>query len=143
MSSIGRIDTNVFVHALKDDPQSEECRAFVLLLQEGRMRVRLEPYVLHELTYILSRRFRDWNRAQLSAFLFNLLDWPGIESDRSLLESAVVRWSEVPALSFVDALLWSESTRDGSAIFTKNVKDFEKSGIDVPDPLPGTEIEEE
>lgn len=52
----GRIDTNIFVHALKNDPQSEGCRAFVRLLQEGRARARLEPYVVHELSYVLPRR---------------------------------------------------------------------------------------
>ena len=134
--SSGRVDTNVFVHALKDDPQSEECRAFVLLLKEGMVRARLEPYVLHELSYILPRRLPEWNREQLGAFLLNLLDWPGIESDRSLLESAIVRWTSASKFSFVDAMLWAESMRDGSAVFTKNVKDFEGSGVEVPDPLP-------
>lgn len=135
----GRVDTNVFVHALKDDPQSAECRAFVLLLKEGTIRARLEPYVVHELAYILPRRLPDWNREQIAAFLLNLLDWPGIESDRQVLESALVQWGQSPKLSFVDAILVAESSRDGSPIYTKNVKDFENRGVEVPDPLSGTE----
>ena len=133
----GRVDTNVFVHALKNDPQSEECRAFVLLLKEGKIRARLEPYVVHELAYVLPRRLPDWNRQQIAAFLLNLLDWPGIDSDRQILESALIQWSQSPKISFVDAILLAESARDGAPIYTKNVKDFENRGVEVPDPLPG------
>lgn len=132
----GRIDTNIFVHALKNDPQSEECRAFVRLLQEGRVRARLEPYVVHELSYVLPRRLPEWDRKQLGAFLLNLVDWPGIECDRPLLESAIVRWSSGPRISFVDAMLWAEALRYGAPIYTKNVKDFVGGEVWVPDPLP-------
>jgi predicted nucleic acid-binding protein len=135
----GRIDTNVFVHALKDDPQSEECRSFIRLLQNGHVRARLEPYVVHELSYILPRRLQDWNRRQLGAYLLNLIEWPGIECDRPLLQSVIVRWSTGPQISFVDAILWAEALRDGTPVYTKNNKDFVGGDVEVPNPLPGTE----
>lgn len=49
----GLLDTNVVVHAHTTDARSEECRRFLRALESGTVRARLEPLILHELSYAL------------------------------------------------------------------------------------------
>ena len=45
----GLLDTNVVLHALANDDRTEECQRFLLAVDEGRVRARLDIAVLHEL----------------------------------------------------------------------------------------------
>ncbi len=49
----GLLDTNVFILAHAGDRHGEECRRFLGALEEGRVKARLEPLILHELAYAL------------------------------------------------------------------------------------------
>jgi predicted nucleic acid-binding protein len=134
----GLLDTNVVIHSLSDDVRSEECRRFLRAVELGHFRVRLESYVVHELTYSIPRLIKQMKRDEVALFLGNILEWPGIECDRDLLAAAFSRWRRNPALSFVDALLATTALQQDTKVFTKNVRDFADSGVETPDPLPAT-----
>jgi predicted nucleic acid-binding protein len=53
MMTDGIIDTNIFIHAHAKDRFPEECRRFLLAVEQGRVRVHLEPLILQELSYAL------------------------------------------------------------------------------------------
>lgn len=135
----GFVDTNVFMHALTRDENSAECRAFLECLRQGTLRVRLEPYVVHELTYALPRLEKRWTRERLAEFLLMVIGLPGIDCDRSLLESALSRWVSSQRVSFVDALLWAEALHSATAVYTINDQDFRSASVVAPRPLPGCE----
>lgn len=136
----GFLDTNVFVHALLRDDQSEECQRFLATVQEGRNRARLDPLVMHELSYVLPRVIKQMDRAEVADFLEAVLGWKGIDADRTLLAEALRRWRVTTELSFVDAVLCAAAGRERLPIYTKNVRHFANQGVDVPNPLPGTEM---
>lgn len=64
--SPGLIDTNLFVHAHANDDATAECQAFLAALEQGRVRARLEPLVLHELSYALPRSIRQLTREDVA-----------------------------------------------------------------------------
>ena len=133
----GLIDTNVFMHALTRDEHSVECRAFLECLRQGTLRVHLEPYVVHELTYAMPRLEKGWTREKLAEFLLMVIRLPGIDCDRSLLEAAISRWVSSQRVSFVDALLWAAAQNAATAVYTINDKDFRSGSVVAPRPLPG------
>ncbi len=137
--SDGVVDTNVFMHALTRDQHSGECRAFLECLRQGALHVRLEPYVVHELTYALPRLEKQWTKERVAELLLMILDLPGIDCDRPLMKTAISRWLTRPGVSFVDALLWAQALGDGSSIFTINDKDFQGADVPVPRPMPACE----
>lgn len=131
------VDTNVFLHAYTGDARSLECARFLAQLEAGTLSARLEDYVLHELSYIWQRYFRQATRDDVALELASLLAWPGVLTrDREELTRAVRRW-QVSPLGFVDALLIERALGEQVPVYTKNVRDFVSSGIEVPDPLPG------
>jgi predicted nucleic acid-binding protein len=134
---VGYIDTNVFIHAQSQDAHAMECLAFVRALQRGEVEARLEPLVLHELTYILPRYRRDMSREDVGNYLLAVLAWRGVIADRGKLAETVERWRDDPSLGFVDAYLGACAAEDNAPVFTKNVRDFAGQGVEVPDPLPG------
>ncbi|MGH2532077.1 MAG: PIN domain-containing protein [Thermomicrobiales bacterium] len=132
----GLLDTNVFIHAQTNDEHSDECRAFLLAIQHNEIVARLEPVVLHELTYALRHYRRQMTRSQIGEYLLVVLSWPGIRGDRDLMTDAVYRWIDTPGLGLVDAYLSAMADRDNCPVYTINARDFEHQSIDVPQPLP-------
>ncbi len=132
----GLVDTNVFIHAQSSDALSEECRGFLRAVEAGRLSVRLDPLVVHELTYALPHYRKGMTRAEVAEFLLAVLAWDGIAGERSVLIDAVQRWQATPSLAFVDAYLAAQAAADGCSVYTKNVRDLAGQGIGVPSPLP-------
>lgn len=56
---LGWLDTNIFIHALiPTDPHSARCKELIAALSNGRAVGRIAAAMLHELSYVLSRRIR-------------------------------------------------------------------------------------
>jgi len=134
----GLIDTSVFVHAATTDVQSAACRQFLTALERGALEARLEPPVLHELSYALPHYLKQITRSELVEYLLTVLSWPGVRADKALLVDAVQRWRDTPQLAFVDAYLAAIANRDGSPIYTKNVAELAGQGVSVAPMLPPT-----
>jgi predicted nucleic acid-binding protein len=130
------LDTNIFVHAQANDQWSEKCRRFLAGLQRGTIRSRLEPAVLHELTYVLPRYLRQLGQHDVGTYLRSILSWPGIQGDIALMDETLRRWSDTPRLGFVDPYLAALAARHGCPVHTKNVSEIAGQGLRVPDPLP-------
>lgn len=52
------------------------------------------------------------------------------------MADAVQRWRSVPSLGFVDGYLAALASGRNWAVYTKNVTEFERQGILIPQPLP-------
>ena len=133
----GLIDTNVFIHAQTHDAYAEECLQFLEAVQRGQVEVRLEPIVLHELSYALPHYRKGMTRAEVAEYLLAVLAWEGIDGDKGLLVSAVERWRDTPGLAFVDAYLAVLARHEQCAVYTKNVAELAAQGALVANPLPG------
>jgi predicted nucleic acid-binding protein len=132
----GLLDTNVFVHALANDPQTQECQAFLAALATGTNEATIEPIVLHELSYALPRFVKQMTPGDVARYMLGVLQWPGVQGDKDLLTDAVRRWAQSPAIGFADAYLAALATQRGCPVYTKNVRDLTAQGVAVPDPLP-------
>ena len=132
----GLLDTNVILHARTMDEESDECRAFLRLVHGDRIRVQLDPLVVHELTYVLPRYIKQIGRAEVATYLISILEWPGVTADKALLVEALTRWGKTARLGFVDAYLAARALAENRPIYTKNVSDFADCGATVPVPLP-------
>lgn len=128
MQSEGFIDTNVFIHALRGDERSHECREFLKLLRTGDRRVRLEPYVVHELTFVIGRVLKQMTREEAAAYIREVIEWPGVESERELLIGALDSWQR-PGIAFADALLATQAQLNNTVVFTVNTKHFADVGV--------------
>jgi len=133
----GLLDTNVFIHAHTTDSLSGECRRFLGALEEGRIQARLEPMIVHELSYALRHYLRQMTRDDLAEYLLTVLSWPGVVGDKDLLVGAVQRWQQANRLAFADAYLIECAVGRGVPVYSKNVRELAGQGVDVPDPLPG------
>jgi predicted nucleic acid-binding protein len=134
----GLLDTNVFVHAYTTDAHSEECLSFLAAVERGEVEARLEPLVVHELSYVLPRYLKQMSRDDLAAYLLMVLSWRGVRGDTEILVAAVERWRDTPGLAFVDAYLAAIANRDGCPVYTKNVAELAGHGVSVPATLPPT-----
>jgi predicted nucleic acid-binding protein len=132
----GLLDTNIFIHAHTTDALSGQCRGFLAALEEGRVQARLEPLILHELSYALRHHLRQMTRDDLAQYLVTVLSWPGVVGDKDLLVGTVQRWQQAPGLSFADAYLAELAVRRGVPVHTKNVRELAGQRVEVPDPLP-------
>jgi predicted nucleic acid-binding protein len=132
----GLLDTNIFLHAHADDSVSAECQAFLRALERGQVRARLEPIVLHELSYALPRFVKQMTRREVGAYLAMVLRWDGVFGEKDVMADAVQRWRNTPGLSFADAYLAAIATRMQLPVFTKNIRDLIGQGVSVPVPLP-------
>src|SRR5438128_1520196 len=83
-------------HAHTRDAHSAECRRFLAGLESGSLHARLEPLVLHGLSYALRHYLRQLSRAEIAAYLLMVLAWDGIEAEKDLLIEVVQRWSATP-----------------------------------------------
>lgn len=130
------VDTNVFIHALTHDAHAEECVQFLEALRAGKKRARLEPIVVHELSYALPHYRKGMPRAEVAEFLLAILGWDGTVGEKGVLVDTVQRWRDTRGLAFVDAYLAALATRDGCAVYTKNIGEFVSQGVDAPAHLP-------
>lgn len=130
------LDTNIFLHAHANDTFTAECRAFLSAVAQGRVRARLEPIVLHELSYALPRFVKQMTRQHVAAYLAMVIGWPGVQGDKDSMADAVQRWRDAPRLSFADAYLAALAVQLQCPVYTKNVKDFVGQGVSVPATLP-------
>jgi predicted nucleic acid-binding protein len=133
----GLLDTNIFIHAQANDAHTAECRRFLTALQEGRAQARLEPIVLHELSYALKHYMKQITKEQTAQYLLTILSWRGVQGDKDVMVDTVERWWNTQGLSFVDAYLAARAAADGHPVYTKNVREMVAQGVTVPDPLPG------
>lgn len=122
---IGYLDTNLFVHALfPRDPQYARCRAILTALGQGTAEGRLEPTVVHELTYVLLKLGRFPDRAAVEVYLRSILGAPGIHApERNLLLAALSRWASRGG-GFVDSWLATRALTEGQPVCSANVRDF-------------------
>ena len=132
---VGLLDTNVVIHAHTSDVHAADCRAFLAALERGERRARLEPLVLHELSYALPHYLRQMNRDDVGQYLLMVLSWPGVVGDVSLMVDAVERWRGTPGLSFADAYLCAVALREGVPVYSKNLRELRGQGVEAPSPL--------
>lgn len=132
----GLLDTNIFLHAHTSDAHAEECRQFLALIESGRLRARLEPIVLHELSYVLPRYIKRMTKRDVAEYLMTVLSWVGIVGDKDLMIETVQRWSGTPSLSFADAYVAIRAAHLQCPVFTKNLRELRGQGAVAPDPLP-------
>ncbi|HZS92011.1 MAG TPA: PIN domain-containing protein [Chloroflexota bacterium] len=121
---VGWLDTNIFVHALSTtDAHYARCNEIINALIDGRAVGRLSPLVLHELSYVLSRRPR-FTRATIQTYLATIVNTAGIHApDKPMLVAAVDRWGN-GTMGFVDAYLTELAGRDGIPICSVSARDF-------------------
>lgn len=79
----GLVDTNIFLHAHTSDAHAEECRQFLSMIESGHLRARLEPIVLHELSYVLPRSIKQMTKRDVAEYLITVLSWAGIVATRT------------------------------------------------------------
>jgi predicted nucleic acid-binding protein len=132
----GLVDTNVFLHALTSDRHSSECRQFLAAVERGAVRARIEPIVLHELSYALKHYVKQMSRDDVAQYLLMVIGWKGIQGEKDVLVDAVERWRRTPHLAFVDAYLAALALQRSCPVYTKNARELEGQGIGVPQPLP-------
>jgi hypothetical protein len=92
--------------------------------------------ILHELSYALPRYVKQMQRRDVAAYLLMILTWIGVLGEKDTMAEAIERWSQTPGLAFVDAYLAALAIRRGCPVYTKNVRDLQGQGVDVPQPLP-------
>lgn len=136
---IGFVDTNVFIHALTNDPLSDECLAFLNALERGEQSAYLHTMVVHELTYAIPRYLKGITRLGIAEYVYSVLSWPGIVVDDDLLVEVIRTWARTTH-GFVDVYLSVLARKHNVAIFTKNVRHLKELGAVVPDPLPHGEL---
>lgn len=134
--SEGLLDTNVFIHAHASDSATQECRRFLAALEQGRIRARLEPLILHELSYALPHFVKQMTRRHVAEYLLMVLSWDGVLGDKDIMVGAVHRWDGTRGLSFADAYLAAVAADRRCPVYTKNVRELEGQGATVPQPLP-------
>ena len=132
----GLLDTNIFVHAHTHDAHAEGCRRFLAALETGGVRARLEPIILHELSYTLPRYLKQMSRADVAVYLLTVLSWPGVEGDKAVMIDTVARWARTPGLAFADAYLAALAGQRGCSVYTLNLRELRGQGVDAPSPLP-------
>src|SRR5690349_5491705 len=123
-SRAGLLDTNVFLHAHTHDAFSEECGRFLAALEAGDVSARLEPLILHELSYALPHYLKQMTRADMAEYLLMVLAWPGVRGDKATMIDAVQRWRVSAGLAFADAYLAALASRERTVVFTKNVDEL-------------------
>ncbi len=132
----GLLDTNVVVHIFDVAPPGEECAAFLRAVEAGQIHAVLDPLVVHELTYVLPRFQKQMARVDVARFLIDLVNMPGIVSDKELLVETLRLWGATAGLGFVDAYLVTRGDREDRSILTKNARELRRLGATVPDSLP-------
>ena len=125
IEQLGWLDTNLFVHILfAGDPHRERCQALLYALREGRAEGWIDPVVVHELTYVLSRQRQFANRGSISRYVLGILRVDHIHADdKAGLVEAVELWAQ-GRIGFADAWLTMRARRRRMPICTVNAGDF-------------------
>lgn len=122
---LGWLDTNIFIHALSaPDSHYARCTDLINALQDGRAEGWINATVLHELSYVLSRRRDFAMRTTIATYLLEILNAPGVlAAEKAILIATVTRWGTT-TIAFVDAYLTKLTQRDGLPVCTVNARDF-------------------
>ncbi len=134
---LGWLDTNLFVHALyPNDPQCARCRVLLAALQHGRAEGWLDPLVVHELSYVLTRQERFQTRENVHDYIRGILLTESIHAqDKEGLMEAVARWATRGG-GFTDAWLAVLARHHRLPVCSANAADFS----DTPNTFPSTEV---
>jgi len=99
------LESNIFIHAQLRDTHSEACRKLLAALEAGTIEGWVDATVLHEVSYVLTRRF-GWSRQDAGEYLLLILSAPGVRTvhPQEALEQAVTWWMRSDK-AFVDCLL--------------------------------------
>lgn len=127
------LDTSVVVHALGNDADTPAARHFLSRVEAGEVQVVVDPMVVNELIYVLSRFTREYSRARIAEAALSLLDTSEGAAMNVTLRRAIEVWRDTPGLSFVDAYLGSRAADEDRPVYTVNRKDFPRQGVDAPD----------
>lgn len=106
------------------DPYRAQGLAILEALEDGVSEGWIEPLVVHELTYVLSRlpAFRD--RAAVHRYLQTILLKEGVQAaDKSALLAALTRW-RTEGSGFVDSWLAVLAWRRGLPVCSVHAQDF-------------------
>lgn len=60
-----------------------------------------------------------------------ILAWEGVIADKELLIETVERWRDSAGLAFVDAYLACLATRERISVYSNNVTDLVRQGVEV------------
>lgn len=74
-------------------------------------------------------------REGIGGYLISLMALPGVHVDDECLFDAVRRWSQTTDAGFDDAYLSVRAEREQIPVYTKNIRHFQRFGIETPDPL--------
>lgn len=129
----GLLDTSVVVHALGNDADTPAAQAFLSRIESGEIEVLVDPIVVNELIYVLSRFTREFSRERIADIALSLLDISGASIVDLVVRRAIDVWRETPGLSFVDAYLGSRALAEELPVYSINRKDFLRQGVDAPD----------
>lgn len=132
MASDGLLDTSVFIHAQAHDQHSADCSRFLAALERGDATAYLHPLVWHELSSALPHYLKQMTRQDVATYLLTVLSWPGVIGDKALMVDATERWRDTPGLSLVDAFLAALASNLNAPVYTKNVREIQGQGVDVP-----------
>lgn len=118
------LDSNLFIHAQLRDAHSEACRRVLAALEAGTIEGWVEPAVLHEVSYVLTRRF-GWSRHDAAEYLLLILSAPGVRTVHPVeaLERAVTLWMRSDK-AFVDCLLAGLAAHGEGAVCSVDADDI-------------------
>ena len=130
---IGLLDTTILIHSLTNDEWSEPATRLLEEIETGRRRVYVDALVVHEFTFVYRRYRKQADREEIATAILALLGWSGVIGSTVQLREAVARWQADPGLGFVDAYLAVRAATEGMPVYTVNVRDFHRQGVEVPD----------
>jgi predicted nucleic-acid-binding protein len=125
--TIPRVDTNVLIRYLADEPseQAERVGRFFEQIEDGVIEVWLEDVVLAEVVWVLSSVYHA-SRDEIVAGLLRLLGSPSIKvRDKPALRTTLTHFRD-RNVDFVDALLAAQTVSDGGTDIYSFDRDFDK-----------------
>ncbi len=126
MTELGWLDTNVFIHALfRNDQNRARCLEILGLLRDGSAEGWIDPVVVHELTYVLTRLGQFRNRSALFEYVNSVLTLDAVRADdKETLLEALDLWAATDSLSFADARLTVLANKRGLPVCSANDRHF-------------------
>ena len=123
----GRIDTNIILRFLTDEPPEQADRAsrFVAAIQRGDEEVILEEVVVAEVIWTL-RSFYTMTRAEIASLLLRFLAMDHIlSSDKEALRVAIVLFAQ-RNIDFADAILVAKALQSDNPVIYSFDRDFDR-----------------
>lgn len=129
-------DTNVILRFLTGDHRehSEAAKRVMLEANEGKHTLRVHSVVLAECCYVLEGPYYAYDRVTIGTALIALLNNKGIKPESPVLLHALDIYV-THNVDFEDALLAAAAHRDQVPVLSFNVKDFQKCGCKIQNPL--------